>query len=128
MWSWGCRDGKEVVVVGVTSGRASAGARAGKERGDLRVHGTATGRKSLREMSQGKSVGMGKGPVRARCADRKGSGVGMGKSPLRGQERVWCEDREGSGVRMGKGPLWGQRMLRCGDVERSGEGMGRGLV
>lgn len=29
----GCRDGKEVVVVGVTSGRASAGARAGRERG-----------------------------------------------------------------------------------------------
>lgn len=29
----GCRDGKEVVVVGVTSGRASAGAQAGRERG-----------------------------------------------------------------------------------------------
>lgn len=29
----GCRDGKEVVVVGVTSGRASAGARAARERG-----------------------------------------------------------------------------------------------
>lgn len=43
----GCRDGKEAAVVGVTSGRAFAGARAGRERG--RAESSRTGRKSSRK-------------------------------------------------------------------------------
>lgn len=89
----GCRDGKEVVVVGVTSGRALAGAREGRERGDPSSWHGSEGDEPREESS----VGTG----RDLCGDREGSGVG------RGRVRSQWGDRKGSGVRMGKSPLWG---------------------
>lgn len=55
----GCRDGKEVVVVGVTSGRASAGAHAGRERGRAESSWDGDGEEALEEEEV-----MGKGLVR----------------------------------------------------------------
>lgn len=58
-------DGKEVVVVGVTSGRASAGARAGRERGRSESSQDGDGEEAL----EGEEA-EGKGPV----WDRGGGG------------------------------------------------------
>lgn len=96
----GCRDGKEVVVVGVTSGRASAGARVGRERGELSSwDGYGEEEPEGDEPREKSSVGMGRGW----CGDRERSCVGSGNCLVRAQ----CGDRNGSGVRMGKSHLRG---------------------
>lgn len=75
----GCRDGKEVVVVGVTSGRASAGARVSRERGELSSwDGYGEEEPEGDEPREKSSVGMG-----------KGSSVGTEKDPVWGQGMVW---------------------------------------
>lgn len=141
-WGWagtvvelGCWDGKEVVVVGVTSGRASAGARAGRERGEPSSwDGYREEEPEGDEPREGSRVGMWNGPVRGQrmvqCGNGElvqcGDGEGSGESPVWGQERVRCEDGEESTMGMVKGPVWGQRMAQCGNGEGSGVQMGKG--
>lgn len=94
-WGWagavvelGCWDGKEVVVVGVTSGRASAGARVGRERG---------------EPSSWDGYGE-EGPEGDQ--PREESSVGMGNRLVWGQGRVRCGNVEWSSEGTENGPVW----------------------
>lgn len=133
----GCWDGKEVVVVGVTSGRALAGARVGRERGELSSwDGYREEEPEGDKPREKSSVGMGRGLVwgwgRVRCWDGdrssvemgKGSSVGTENSLVWGQRKILCRVREWSG----ESPVWGQEWVRCEDGEESVVRMMKGPV
>lgn len=79
----GCRDGKEVVVVGVTSGRASAGARASRERG--RSESSRDGDGDGEEALEGEEA-EGKGPVWGRGGRRAPGAAVCRETPVLGAQ------------------------------------------